>query len=104
MLDSMTEPSDASSPSDPTGTNRTGRAVRSVDDVGARFPRAGPEARRHFEQVRHDEPTPGGGSGEGEGATTPKQDDDALQSALRKLGDAIDGVIDAVGAAVKDPR
>ncbi len=103
MLDSMTEPSDASSPSDPTERTEPAGQSAAWSDVGARFSALGQKLRSHFEQVRHDEPTPGGGSGEGEGATTPKQDDDALQSALRKLGDAIDGVIDAVGAAVKDP-
>lgn len=109
----MTDPAETPEPTDPTGTAETpgpaatpGASEQSAawSDVGTRFSALGQKLRTHFEQARHDEPTPPpteAAATEGDSAAPPR--DDALQAALRKLGDAIDGVVDAVGAAVKDP-
>lgn len=82
-------------------------------DVGAKLNALGQKLRTHFEQARRDEPaTPvadapvapvtDADAGAAPDAEQPPADD-TLQRALRKLGDAIDDVIDAVGATVKDP-
>jgi len=60
------------------------------NDVGSAFSGLGQKLRYHFEQAR---------SAEAPDAAT----DQAVHEAVRKLADALDDVIDAVGTAVKDP-
>ncbi len=63
-------------------------------EVGSHVSGLGQKLRYHFEQTRSAEP----------GATGADTARDArVHEAVRKLGDALDGVLDAVGAAVKDP-
>jgi phage tail tape-measure protein len=54
------------------------------EEVGARFNDVGSKLKQHFEQAR------------AEGAT------DALKDALRDLGAALDGAVEAVASAAKD--
>ncbi|MFN0028586.1 MAG: hypothetical protein ACKV2O_15610 [Acidimicrobiales bacterium] len=96
-------------------------------EVGARVTDLGRKLRTHFEQQRaattpSDQvppdqtspgasgtatPTPDGhatvGGGGPAGSPGGDSESDRVHEALRKLGDAVDGVVDALGSAVKDP-
>ncbi len=64
-------------------------------EVGSHVSGLGQKLRYHFEQART-----------AEAASTGAADtagDERVHDAVRKLADALDGVFDAVGAAVKDP-
>ncbi len=83
-------------------------------DVGSRFSALGQNLRTHFDQARTAKPADSspadttvgdadpGDTTEADAAAT-AADNDRVREALRKFGDALDGVIDAVGSAVKDP-
>ncbi len=61
---------------------------------------AGPETARDGDPAPNAGPAGDGGAAEDGGAAG---DGDRVHEALRKLGDAVDGVVDALGSAVKDP-
>ncbi len=68
-------------------------------DVGSRFSALGQNLRTHFDQARTTAPADASPAD----AAAAAADNDRVREALHKLGDALDGVIDAVGSAVKDP-
>lgn len=83
-------------------------------DVGSRFSALGQNLRTHFDQARTaapadanpDDPSPADtttADATAADSAAAAADNDRVREALRKLGDALDGVIDAVGSAVKDP-
>ncbi len=80
-------------------------------DVGSRFSALGQNLRTHFDQARTAAPADANPADASPGDTTAADttaadaaaDNDRVREALHKLGDALDGVIDAVGSAVKDP-
>ena len=59
--------------------------------MASRFSGLGQKLRYHYQQARTAEDAGADGK------------DEQVNEAVRKLADAIDGVVDAVGAAVKDP-
>jgi hypothetical protein len=94
-------------------------AKQAWDEVGSMFSGLGLKLKMHFEQARSaddDGPAeaeaeataaapagePAAGEGEGEGGSGPA-DATELKAALRRLADALDGVFDAAGNAVRDP-
>ncbi len=73
-------------------------------EVGHRFTELGHKLKSHFDAARTDDTEPAAEAATGTpGPDAGKEATDAVQAALRKLGAAIDDVVDAVGAAVKDP-
>jgi len=64
-------------------------------EVGSHVSGLGQKLRYHFEQARSSET--------GSTGATDTARDERVHEAVRKLADALDGVFDAVGAAVKDP-
>jgi hypothetical protein len=87
-------------------------AKQAWDEVGSMFSGLGLKLKMHFEQARSAED---GGPGEaeaaapageppaGEGGGAGPADATELKAAVRRLADALDGVFDAAGNAVRDP-
>lgn len=76
-------------------------------EVGNKVSDLGTKLRAHFEQSRSSSAAGEPGSAESAGsagsASEAGAEGDRLHETLRKLGDALDGVVDALGAVVKDP-
>lgn len=86
-------------------------------EVGAKVTDLGRKLRTHFDQQRaagEDEPRQPGPDAAGTATdggpdpvvakdTAPGTDGDRVQEAVRKLTDAVDGVVEALGSVVKDP-
>jgi Flp pilus assembly pilin Flp len=73
-------------------------AKEAWSEVGARFGGLGEKLKEHFTHP----PSKGAEAGEPEAAADAGAAD-ALKDAFRKLGEALDGAVEAIGAAAKDP-